>query len=102
MLRTLGVTQCVISPRHPRSNGLVERYNRVVKSTIRSYLLMHPDTIWEDWLGEIAFGIRTGFSRTHGFSPYFLFFKQDPILPTHMMHLAEPSTWEVSEDTELE
>ena len=34
-LRSLGVTVSLISTAHPRSNGLVERYNRVLKSGFR-------------------------------------------------------------------
>lgn len=30
-LKSIGIQVCVISTAHPRSNGLVERYNRVLK-----------------------------------------------------------------------
>lgn len=75
MLKGLGVTLKVITPRHPRGNGLVERYNRAIKVSIRKLVLTHPSTVWEDWLGEIALGLRIGFTRSHGHSPYFVALK---------------------------
>lgn len=60
---------------------------------MRKYLLDNPHTVWEDWLGEIAFGLRTMVSWAHGFSPFMLAFKQSPLLPTRLSHLAEPEEW---------
>ena len=73
-LSALGVVQAVISTAHPRSNGLVERYNRCIKEGLRKMLMMFPQSTWLDHLSDILAGLRM--LPTHlGVSPYLLCFK---------------------------
>jgi hypothetical protein len=43
---------------HPQANGLVERYNGVLRSGIRKMLTCAPDVPWTDHLPAILAGLR--------------------------------------------
>ena len=76
-LSRLGVQQRLISTGHPRSNGLVERYNGVIKMGLRRVLTALPEMSWSEALPDVLMGIRTLPTRL-GYSPFLLVFKQEP------------------------
>ena len=55
--------------------------NREVKAAIRRYAALHPGTTWWDWLPEVLAGLRMLVARSHGHSPFFVTYKQDPLMP---------------------
>ena len=65
----------------PQSNGQAERWVREVKRALRKYLVGAAHTKWWHWLGHVRLGLRACVSRSHGFAPFTLLFKQDPALP---------------------
>lgn len=73
-LASMGVDHRVISTAHPRANGLVERYNRVVKSGLRKLISEVPDTNWTEHLPEVLAGLRMLPTKT-GLSPHLICFK---------------------------
>ncbi len=74
-LAGLGVDQRLISTAHPRANGLVERYNKVVKEGLRKLSSLQPNLAWDELLPEVLAGLRMLPTRT-GASPHLLCFKQ--------------------------
>ena len=85
----LGVTVRKTSAMHPRSNGQVERFNKEIKIAIRKYCGLHPGTSWFDWIPDVLCGLRMLVAKSHGYSPYFLVYKQSPILPGRPMEVSE-------------
>ena len=81
MCQGTGITVCQASAGYARSNGQVERFNREIKTAIRKYMSMHPGSFWWDWLPEVLTGLRMCVSRSHGHSPFFFLYKQDPVVP---------------------
>jgi hypothetical protein len=59
----------------------VERFNRSIKTAIRKFVGLHSCSTWMDWLPEIKIGLRMSIARSHGYSPFFLLFKQEPSHP---------------------
>ena len=55
--------------------------NRVLRSPLRKMLSMHAGTTWSDWLYDCVWAMRTLVSRGHGFAPYRLVYKQEPVFP---------------------
>ena len=92
-MQGLGVVHRVISTAHPRANGLVERYNRVVKEGLRKLATLSPAVAWDELLPEVLAGLRMLPTKV-GWSPHLLCFKQ-------------PATWlgpvvgGVSEDADV-
>lgn len=76
-LRRLGVTQRVISTQHPRANGLVERYNKVVKEGLRKLGSAQLGVNWCQLLPEVLAGLRFLQTKT-GLSPFLIVCKQTP------------------------
>ncbi len=64
----------MISTAHPRANGLVERYNRVVKEGLRKLTTLSPTASWDELLPEVLAGLRMLPTKV-GWSPHLLCFK---------------------------
>ena len=63
---------------HPRANGLVERYNKVIKEGLRKFIVAAgAEFAWTDFVGDISAGLRMLPTRL-GNSPFLLVFKQSP------------------------
>ncbi|KAK3916962.1 Sentrin-specific protease 1, partial [Frankliniella fusca] len=78
-----GAHQRVTSAYNPQANGLVERQNRVIKCRLLKVL---QDRIkeWPKVLDAILFSIRIQKQKSTGYSPFFLLFGQEPVLPIDM------------------
>ncbi len=71
----------LIATNNPRANGQVERYVRTLKEGIRTFMGTCEGGRWWECLGDVARGLRTIPTRSTGFSPHFVVFKQTPVLP---------------------
>ena len=77
-LESIGCKQVLIYSAHPRANGLVERYNKVIKEGLRKFIVAAgAEFAWTEFVGDIAAGLRMLPTRL-GCSPYLLVFKQSP------------------------
>jgi hypothetical protein len=70
---------------HPRCNGQVERANCMVFQAIKDRIFDDASNYATRWLAElphVIWGLITQVSSTTGFSPFFLVYGSDAILPT--------------------
>ena len=81
LLQSLVITHVTTVPYYPQSNGQVEVMNRVAKSALRRLMSEHPSAFWDELLPEVKLGMRCVVSSVHGFTPFEVVFKQEPILP---------------------
>ena len=79
-LGRLKVNHVFTSAFHPRTNGKAERTNGILKQMIRKYVQgrIHE---WDKFVDAALFACRVRKHRTMGFSPFFLVYGQEPILP---------------------
>ena len=77
-LRSAGVQQALISVRHPRANGLVERYNGCIKAGLRKLKSSFPTQPWYELLGDVLAGLRMLPGKL-GVSPFLVVYKQSPV-----------------------
>ena len=63
------------------SNGQAECCVREVKRAVRKYITEQARTKWWHWLGHIPLGLRACVSRSHGFAPFTVLYKQEARLP---------------------
>ncbi|XP_072170068.1 uncharacterized protein [Diadema setosum] len=71
--RLLSIKQLTSSRYHPMCNGLVERYNAVVKSSLKRLCTEEPRQ-WDRYLPALLFALREAPSSSLGFSPFELLY----------------------------
>ncbi|CAF4559389.1 unnamed protein product, partial [Didymodactylos carnosus] len=79
-LKTLFPDMCFIRgrPRHPQSQGCIERANGVLSVALGKWLDTNHSTHWSDGLLPVAYGINTRVSSTTKTTPYETMFGQQP------------------------
>lgn len=78
LLRCAGIKHVHSTPRHPRSNGMIERANKSITEIMRT-LIEEPDH--SDWPSVLQHAVRCYNTSVHdvtGFSPYFLLYGSEP------------------------
>ncbi|CAF0810356.1 unnamed protein product [Didymodactylos carnosus] len=65
-------------PRHPQSQGCVERANGVLTSALGKWLSVNNSTNWSEGLLPVTYGINTRVSQTTKCTPYEVMFGQRP------------------------
>ncbi|KAL2081694.1 hypothetical protein ACEWY4_023547 [Coilia grayii] len=69
----LGVKAIKTTPYHPQTDGLVERFNRTLKTMLRRFV-SQTGTDWDDWLPYLLFAYREVPQASTGFSPFELLY----------------------------
>jgi hypothetical protein len=86
----------LISPYHPQSNGLVERFNRTLCSSLAKYVqVMEED--WDKFLPSVLFAYRTMRHNTTKFEPFSLVYGRSAITPLDLL-LEEDNLEKLSEE----
>ena len=70
-------------------NGQVERANGLIMSGIKPRLvrsLTESDTHWVEELDSILWGLRTTPNRTTGYTPFFMVYGAEAVLPCDIIH----------------
>lgn len=78
MCKMLGIRHIHTTPYHPASNGMVERFHRQLKASIRA---SQNVVRWSEALPLILLGIRSSVKDDLGFSPSLLLYGQEIRLP---------------------
>jgi hypothetical protein len=71
---------------HPKSNGAVERANRVVFSAISETLFSLRKGKWVEELPRVVWSHNTMTSRVMGFTPFKLLYGEEAMLPEEAKH----------------
>ena len=80
MLKAYSIRHRKARPRHPQSNGLVERCNRTIKQRMHAALTENPQCTWDQLIQRVAMSIRTTSQSSTGLSPFELTFGRVPRL----------------------
>lgn len=80
-LKNLKIQHNRISPYHPQSNGLVERFHGTLLKNLRKLCLRNVNE-WDRHLDEALFGYRTARNDFMGTSPFFMTYGVDPAVST--------------------
>ena len=69
---------------HPQTNSNAERIHRYLKALLRIYVDW-DQTNWDECIDHILFAYRTQPLDGYGFSPFFLSYGREPVLPTEVL-----------------
>ena len=86
---TVGIRLDLASVAHPQSNGQVERANGLILSGIKPRLeepLRRAAGAWADELEAVLWSLRTTPNRSTGFTPFFLVYGSEAVLPSDIIH----------------
>ena len=93
----LGMVKTRTTPYHPASNGLVERFNKTLANMIRSYV----DSAGRDWdlfLPVLCAAYRATEHPSTGFTPNFMMFGREVVLPPDLIFPRERPQYNDSPD----
>ena len=79
----------VSSVAHPQSNGQAERANGLVLASIKPWLIEPLERAAGGWLDElpaVVWSLRTTPNRSTGYTPFFLVYGAEAVLPTDIEH----------------
>jgi len=80
-----GIRLDIASVAHPESNGQVERSNALVLAGIKARLmepLLKTPGCWIDEIPAVLWGLRTTPNRSTGYTPFFMVYGAEAVLPT--------------------
>ena len=85
----MGIKLDYASVYHPQTNGQVERANGLIMSVNKPRLvrsLKESDTHWVEELDSVLWGLRTTPNRTTGYTPFFMVYDAEAVLPCDIIH----------------
>ena len=83
LFQLAGIEQRISAAYHPQSNGLDERSNQTISRAIMKYINDEQDD-WDEDLDCIVFSYRTSVHSSTKFSPFYLMYGRDPVLPIEL------------------
>jgi transposase InsO family protein len=99
----VGIRLDLASVAHPQSNGQVERTNSIILQGIKPRLevpLHRAAGAWVEELPAVLWSIRTTPSSATGYTPFFLIYGAEAVLPTDVLHDTPRVTAYVEADAE--
>jgi hypothetical protein len=83
-----GINVDYASVAHPEANGQVERANGLILAGLKPRLYEELEDYNSKWIKElpkVVWGLRTQISRVTGYSPFFLVYGSEAVLPAYLI-----------------
>jgi hypothetical protein len=85
LCRQFGIARKRTTAYHPQTDGLVERINRTLKTTLAKYVNENK-TDWPNLLPFVALAYRSSVHASTGFTPWELAYGRQPSLPSCLLN----------------
>jgi transposase InsO family protein len=85
----VGIRLNLASVSHPQSNGQVERANSLILAGMKPRFeepLRRAAGAWAKELDSVLWSLRTTLNRSTGFTPFFLVYGSEAVLPSDIIH----------------
>ena len=69
MMKLLGIRHSVITPYHPKSNGLDKRYNQTMQRMLSKAAMGHKK-MWDEFIDSAAFAYNTSTHESTAYTPF--------------------------------
>jgi transposase InsO family protein len=69
LLKGFGTNLNLSMTYNPKSNGKIERTNRIIEYMLRMYVIYHPSK-WEDYIHLVEFSYNNGYQASLKMSPF--------------------------------
>ena len=97
ILQLLGVKQTMTPAYNPKSSP-VERSHRDLKMVLKALMEDDPEGDWEEHLPAALLALRTARHRHTGFTPHFLLFGREAVLPVNLIYGHPPGPQKTSQE----
>jgi Integrase zinc binding domain len=77
VFRELGIAKVFTTAYHPQTNGQVERFNRTILNTLRTYVAK-SQSYWDEYTSAITYGYNSWIHASLGFPPFELVLSRPP------------------------
>ncbi|XP_072033311.1 uncharacterized protein [Amphiura filiformis] len=99
MCKILGITKTRTTPYNPKSDGLVERYNRTITNAVSLMLLpLQDQKEWDKCLPYVGFAYRSSVQASTGESPNMMMLGREVSAPVDLVFGAVPGEGECATD----
>jgi len=86
MCRLLGIRKTRTTPYNPKSDGMVERYNRTIVNAVSLMILPHQhQKDWDEYLPYVGFAYRSSIQASTGESPNMMMLGREVSAPVDVM-----------------
>jgi Integrase zinc binding domain/Integrase core domain len=93
MYNKIGIHRLHTTAYHPQTNGAVERINGVIKGTLRIWA-NDALTNWDLMYPFAVFSINTAYHSTLQYTPFFLNYMRQPVMPLDIAMGRESQIWD--------
>ena len=83
LFKSTGVHHIISSAYHPQTNGLDERFNQTLQRALLK-MIDENQSDWDKYLDSVLFAYRTSKQASTKFSPFFLLYGREPVLPVEL------------------
>ncbi|KAI4887649.1 hypothetical protein NFI96_026195 [Prochilodus magdalenae] len=84
LCRLLGITKTRTTPYNPKSDGMVERFNKTLIEQLTRTLL-HCGGEWDEYVKQVAFAYNTSVHSSTHFTPYYLTHGREARVPAEVL-----------------
>jgi hypothetical protein len=92
--KRLGIKRSLTSVEHPQTDGLVERMNRTLKTSLAAYTGMDNKDSWDMHLPFVTFAYNTAKQASTNYSPFEIMFGRKASLPLNEELVLDYKTYE--------
>ena len=83
LFKSTGVHHIISSAYHPQTNGLDERFNQTLQRALLK-MIDENQSDWDKYLDSVLFAYHTSKQASTKFSPFFLLYGREPVLPVEL------------------